>query len=833
MSTPCAVDINAAHPEVTKKDAEQILARIANMAKLRAESNGGNIPQAMKEVTAAFARQDALEIAQMKRVAALDVQAQQNIINFAERFEKPGEGLKAMMLGSNKSIKGARLSVDYQAKDINGKYFGRVVHEMEQAGVLRQFRRNELSREIYQEMGELREGGKPGSSKSPAAKTIAGILDKISLEMTARLNRAGAFIGDLPGYVVRQTHDMMAIREAGPTREESYRAWKTFTAPLLDKEKTFGGDEPEKFMHNVHEALYTGVHGVMGAEGVNTGGFGGKLSQKVSQERVLHFSNADAAWQYNDRFGIKDLKEQAITDIRNKSRNIALMENLGPTPEANLATATRRLLEQAREKPNAAELVDSVNQHEIGAAFRQLTGVNDIPSNPNLARVVGNIKTIAQLSKMGGVFLTKLFGDKAFLQAEMAFQGMSHMQVLGAQVTGLAKRSTEQMKTLRLMGVAMDGLMGNALSRYSTTGLVSKTVDKAQRLFFDINFLNYWTDAHKATAGELMAAHLGEHADLPHGELPPTLQKVLGLYDIGPKQWNVLRDTAWTTEKGQRYITPDKLDQVPDTAIDTLIKDRGAEPSPNGRLRERDRLDTQLRAYFADRIDYAVPTPGGAEKLIVNQDTKAGTPLGEAVRLLMLFKSFPLTIAHKIISRDVYGNGAMTAKQWLLNDHQGKFNLAMMAAMATTGGYLGMAIRDGLHGKSPRELVTDGKLNWDTVNEAAIRGGGLGLMGDLVAQDYERNYSSFLERAAGPVLGQLDPFAQMLTKAKHGENFTKEAAKLTVDNLPLINLFYVRPVLDYYVLWNMQEMLNPGTLKRLEDSAEKRHQHYFVTPSAN
>ena len=56
--------------------------------------------------------------------------------------------------------------------------------------------------------------------------------------------------------------------------------------------------------------------------------------------------------------------------------------------------------------------------------------------------------------------------------------------------------------------------------------------------------------------------------------------------------------------------------------------------------------------------------------------------------------------------------------------------------------------------------------------------------------------------------------------------------KVTLDNTPMINLFYIRPVLDYLVLWNLQEMMDPGSLRRMERGVEtKNRQSFFMRPS--
>lgn len=836
MATPCAVKLNEQFPEVTQEQAEQILLRAKNMALERALASGKNIDKAMEEVTEGMIQRDKLFSANAKRQTYLNQAKEQDTQDFVKRFTEKGltigDGLKAYAVGGKYDVKGSRMSIDIQHKTLNEQFFGRLTNEMEKAGVFADFWKNKVTKEIYQEMGELVEGGKPGASGNESAKTIAGILDRITKEMNARLNDAGALIYNLPGYVVRQTHDMFKIRALGKTKDEARVTWKAFVSPLIDSEKTFLGADKDKFLNMVFNDLYTGVKGVMGVEGQGVGHRA--IADRWQQERVLHFKDSESAWAYSEKLGQRDFMQQVMTDIGNKARAIALMENLGPNAEASWLNSIRMLKEWARERPDSTTQIDSINDHELMAYFHQLTGEQDIPANPSLARTAGNIRAVTQMAKMGGVALTNLFTDNAFMHPEMAFQGISHLDTLGKQLTMFAKKTPEEKATLRMMGVGLDGLLGNILSRYSATGPISGPVNKFQKSFFDLNLSNPVTDATKSAVAELMATHLGNHAEVNFTDLPKDLNRVLSLYDIGAKEWNLLRSIAYEHPSGNwgKVITADQLYKITDAQIATLHKGEGV-PSTKMLVKMRERLETQLRSYFTDRTNYAVPTPGGAERALTTLDTKAGTGLGEAIRLLMLFKSFPVTVMNKVIQREVYGRGSMSAKQWLMNDHQGKFNLAQLVAMTTVAGYLGMTIRDTLRGRTPRELITDGKINLDVLGDAAIQGGGLGIMGEMVTRDYGQGMGSFLENAAGPVFGQLDKLAVMKTKLSEGENISGDAYKMALDNTPLINLFYTRPILNYFVLWNLQEMMDPGSLKKTEENVRaNNNQDFFVTPSS-
>jgi hypothetical protein len=181
----------------------------------------------------------------------------------------------------------------------------------------------------------------------------------------------------------------------------------------------------------------------------------------------------------------------------------------------------------------------------------------------------------------------------------------------------------------------------------------------------------------------------------------------------------------------------------------------------------------------------------------------------------------------------VYGQGANSLKQWMLHDHQGKFNLAMLMAMGTMAGYVSGAVRDTLKGRTPKPLILDdGTINTAALNDAAIRGGSLGILGDVLMSNYSHDYHSFLESAAGPVVSQLDDAFSIKSDAQSGKNVAYPVSKLALDNTPFVNLFYARPLFDYFILWNMQEALSPGSLRRSETAVErKNHQGFFLRPS--
>ena len=840
MSSPCTPNVSGAG-NLPDKDSEALLQQLSNRAKIRSTETGQSIATSLKDIAGEIKADVDYDKKKSQRDNLLNIQAKKSMKDFAKRFTTVGEGLRALLVGSNKSREGARLSVDYQAKFTNGKYFDKFVSGLEDAGVLRDFKKAspEFVQDVYREMG----GMKPGQpskqvTKNDAAFKTAQVLDSVYAEMIARQNRAGGGIIRLPGYIIRQTHDMAAIRSVGrlgnnaESKAESYKNWSDFTKPLLDYEKTFLGTDPEKLLRNIHEGLYTGKHGPA-HETEDTGYGDGKFSNlgnKISKERVLHFQDADSAYKYNQAFGIKNFREAVISDIHTRARQIALMENLGPHFERNFEEVKNELHEESRESDNPAPHADSLHDWKLQADFNEVTGKNEFSANPNLTKFTNFLKINAQLSKMGAVVLSKTV-DAGAITSEMAHNGMSSLGALGHGLMNMIHTSGEDRAFARKLGVGMEALIGNSLSRFQEHSSMYGWTHEAQKKFYSMSLLPRWNDALRSSVATALSNHLGENAHLPFEELPGPLKNILTQYDIHGSRWDALRSTAYDHE-GSKFISPDMLHTLSDEQISKLVVEDGKTPSETNILRMRDKLETGLGTYFADRADIAIPTPGAKERKFSTFGTQAGTPLGETLRLMMMFKSFPITIMSKIIGRDVYGNGADSVKQWLLNDNRGKFNMAMTISMMTAAGYVSQVLHDATKGKGPLPLVTDGKIDWDNFQKIVVRGGSLGLFGETTMGEFSGNYRSYLEYAAGPTFGQVDNLFNMKQSAEQGKSIKWPATKLLLDNAPFANLFYTRPVLDYIVLWQLQAALAPGSLERSESRTEtQNHQQYLIKPS--
>ncbi|WP_208453943.1 hypothetical protein, partial [Burkholderia gladioli] len=124
------------------------------------------------------------------------------------------------------------------------------------------------------------------------AVEIAKVINKWQEYTRTTANEAGAWIGKEAGYIVKQSHDMLKIRHAG------FDTWKADAARFFDLPRMMsqsGSESMEAMLAGIFKNLSSGNH-VKPIGSVETSPFRGpgNLAKKISQDRVIHFKDADS-----------------------------------------------------------------------------------------------------------------------------------------------------------------------------------------------------------------------------------------------------------------------------------------------------------------------------------------------------------------------------------------------------------------------------------------------------------------------------------------------------------------------------------------------------------
>lgn len=758
---------------------------------------------------------DVVEAAEIEaRNALINIKVRHDLMNFAQKVDNatgdPSLALEARMVGINNPIATGRQSVDARTMSLHSQYMGGLIADLRSADMLRLFDARVLEREIAIEMAELsKKQGKPGLSDSDEALKIARIMDKYRKAAMTRENRAGAWIKPLEGYITRQNHDPIRIRRAG------FDAWRDAVLPLLDVEKSFARGDIDKTLKGAYDGLVTGnhlkAHG--GAENDLKMAFKGpgNLAKRLSQGRVLHFKDANAWIDYNDQFGRSSMSEAFVSDLGRAAQNTALMETFGTNPKAMFDSVRDELKDLHRGDVKRFERLDQVR---LENQFKEIDGTTRIPGNPNAAMISANVRSVQSMSKLGAAVVSSV-SDVAFGVGERRYQGKSLLSSWGSTLSGALEGMApgDARRTADLIGVGLDMQLGDIGRRWSPDGGATGGIANMERKFWKLNLLGGWSDANKRATGLMMARDLAMDADKAFGDLPQS--RLLAQYGIDEDGWNILRQAVRTAEDGREYITPDTIQGLPDSLFGVGRASRNS----------KDALETNLRAYIVDRADFAVPTPGARERAIMLQGTQPGTVTGEALRFMMQFKAFPVTALTKVVGRDVYGHGATSLSEALFKGKGDMLGLAHMILATTAIGYLGMSAKDIAKGRTPRDPMD--KKTWVA---AMLQGGGLGLYGDFIFGEFNRFGGGLISSAAGPTAGAVEDLAGVLASARDGEDFFAKGLRTAVSNTPFLNLFYTKAALDYLIVYQAQEMLNPGYLRRMERRIRKDNKQEFWLP---
>ena len=767
------------------------------------------------------------------------------------------EGLISILVGTNKRVTGARSAVSTQQQATVNQLIAGFNQKLKNEKVLKLFDKmdKETQRRVVRTMYELNQK-KTGMEEQlgmrpPISETnldiirLAEILESYSEMIRIKLNDRGANISKLWGYIVRQSHDPYLVRDAakvlGKNLEDmddgidpnlkskkdinynrNYKAWRDFVMEKLDQERTFAGVEDiEEFMLFVYNSLvrnqYLKSDGADFTYGSRSTARGKDVAKAagLSAKRVLHFKTADDWFDYNDLFGVGNLKESFFSGLQTAGRNIGIMDTLGTKPQDNfnkIRTAVGNRLNKLGRKSDLTE--NMFNKY-----LRVVDGSIYTVENFGVAKYSAIARSLASMAKLGGATISAA-ADIGLYGSEMRYQGRSFLGGMFEALSSLAKiKNPQQLKDIAEgLGFIGDNTIYDIAGRYQVGDNLSKGFTKTQRFFFKLNLLSWWTNTLKEGAMLGMANYFAKQKNLAFDSLNPQLKNLFNVYNIDSTKWNIIRKTAMEkADDGREFINIAMLDQISDadvkkiTGLDNLSK--------REILIEKDKFKASVSGMLLDRSIYAVIEPDARVRGFMTQGYLGGTGMGEAIRFFGQFKAFPLSIVMKVLGREAdYFKGA--------NKDLARGIVGLGSIIVTSGllGYLSMTIKDLLKGRSPRDPT---KLN--SVMAAFLQGGGLGIYGDVLFQE-TRSGGDIIGNIAGPVPLTAFDLVQAIKYGIRGEGGKagRTAYRAVSQSIPFMNLFYLKTAFDYLIGYQIMETMSPGTLRRIERRMKKNYNQDFL-----
>ena len=764
------------------------------------------------------------DFAHRKRQQLLQLKAQASILDNAKRIYGGGLGdgpitrqaMRAHLVHDTRA--NGIANVEYRWKNIKQSAFA-MMH-----GILSKHRAN-LIGEIRNksDLGDMVRELYGEATGSVNARELADGWKRTAEFLRQQYNAAGGRIAKLEGWALPHRHDGERVGAV------SAEAWIDDILPRLDRDRMIDRQTGEPMSEMKLRAVLRGAYEGIVSDGWDSrapGAMGaGSIANRNTEHRVLHFKSADEWMAYNDRYGTGSPYEAMILHVETMSRDIASMQILGPNPEATIRWMKDVVTQDAANKGKLPDRGQArIGDYEIDAIWNEVKGQNSRAVRRNLALFGSSIRNWQTSTKLGSATLTAV-SDQGTAALTRAYNGIPAVQDMGRYLKQLNPADPATREFARRRGVISDELIGRMAGQgrmhiedsfggrlSGGPGKLASGMERANELtrrladgVMRASGLNAHTVAMREAVAMEFWATAADNAKVAFGDLEPSWRGFLERYGIGREGWDKLRATPMTDHRGADFITPDRIE-------DAALRDRFMEA-------------------VLQETDYAVPTAGLYTRAIVHV-APPGTVIGEIMRTGFQFKSFPIAV--------MASHGVRAMAQGTLGKKAGY--AAAFVGGTTMMGALSFQLAEIAKGKDPAPMQ-GGEFWWKSL----LKGGGLGIYGDLIENSRNEFGQSAGDITAGPSWGSVDNVSLAIqaaasTLSADNDEDIEKAAKLRhratrnllMREVPGSSLWYTRAAYERLLVDQVAAWAgDPGdSYQRMERRAAESGQGFFIPPGA-
>ncbi len=620
------------------------------------------------------------EAALKKRRVALTIAARQRLDNYINSYQGKGGKLEALnrTIAFHADGKANFLSVESRSKATRD-YALSQLEELFEAVDPRFFQTLEDKQGVRDLVYEMR-GQATGNVR---AKKGAEAWRRVTELLRQRFNDAGGDIGFLEDWGLPQHHSMEKVGKA------SQDDWVGFVVGKLDRNKyvkengeRMNDAEIAEFLGNAYETIATGGLNKLGDSGLR---ISGARANRGSAERQIHFRDAEAYLDYQQRFGEKSMWDILVNHIDGVSKDIALVETYGPNPDHVFRALLDPLAsETAKAKPRDAWRV-SLMRNSTENLYNFVAGKTQPVANPHIARWSDHVRNWLVATRLGSALISSL-SDNGTMYLTAKVNNLPMAQLLRNQLAAMNPVNKEELHLARGAGLSMETLIGS-VNRWATDSLGPSASRWAANAVMRASGLSAWSDAHKRAYGVTMMGGVGnlvrKHASVSKlADDDGRILKSKGITDQDWAIWRLAEQEDWGNGN-TTMLTPESIMRIPSGKLETF-------GNP-----ERVKFEAmrKLLGAVTEEVDMAVISPGARERVLAGANMQRGEWKGELVRSFFLFKSFPISVMMRHWSRAMGMPSAGGRAAYL----------ATFLASTTVLGAMSQQISDLISGKNPRE----------------------------------------------------------------------------------------------------------------------------------
>lgn len=674
------------------------------------------------------------------------------------------------------------------------------------------------------------------------AKAAAKAWIDTADEMRNRFNKAGGDIGEREDWLFPQTHDrhkiinaaarihnnaltsagkQVAEQTAGRLTtkfkhdvEENRLAWVDFVFPRLDKSKYRNNDlqpmtdlEIREMLGRVYDTLCTDGANKQEVDKAKKMQGKSKANQRA-EHRSVYFKDADARYEYNSMFGTDpSVMGTMLSHVNNMSRDICLLEEMGPSPTNTYNTLVAMAGVDVGKQSQTVGIVQNVQSKFLDAMWANLNGTASMIQNGALASAGQGARNLQVSGKLGGAFLTSLADIGTYFHTARVNK-MPYLRTAKLLLQSLNPADKSDKAFCARAGIIGDSI-NSAMSRFVEDNLNSGITGKLADLTMRLSLLSQLTDTVRRAQAMNTMATFAEATKLDWDGIDGWLKERLSNFGVDGRMWEVLKEAQAEELNGAGFLTIQSIRNISSEARTRLkISDV-----------ELKRIESRYLSFVMDDSFMSSLQPDLVTRTITNRGFPKGTVAGEIWRSVFLFKSFPIAMftRHLQRSKDLYRYKQRTDGTCAAFASRTGYYISLIFLTTLISSVTNM-FKDVVNGsdiKTP--LTTDFWLR------AFTSGGGAGFVGDILVSgldDYKYGHPSLMN-GLGPVLSTVLDTYTIYDKFKDNKDVGANLIRIAKSNLPLVNLWYAKQVINHGVFNQLQEMINPGYHARIERKIQK------------
>lgn len=540
------------------------------------------------------------------------------------------------------------------------------------------------------------------------------------------------------------------------------------------------------------------------------------LYRARARSRVLHFKSADDWITYNRSYGSGDPHKSLMAHVHGMAKDIAAMREFGPNPEMGLDFYGQLINEKAKadnvnpwiteKNVNHAKRMMKVERGgaqpsgywgELSAGF--FSDTRRVLTSALLERA--SIASIADLNSMQvaarSIGANPRNAISAYVDTVSAMVKEGHL-------------TTDEMLQMQWITDTMAD-PGVAAARFEAEMPSSEWSERLSSFVMRASGLSSHTDAARFALQKTWGAHLANQMSKAFDDIEPGVLKILREHGITADDWVKFANDEWAFQatNGAKFLDPlywrAATDMDASVADDLFLKFQGA---------------------AEDFIELGVPTQSLFMRGAIDPAAwglNPGSAPYELMKSTLMFKSFVMSFTfnqYRILQR--------------LPTTQARIaHLGYLIGGATAIGAVSVQLTEIVKGNDPMPM--DNGVFW---GKAMLKGGGFGIVGDIIATGETTWGGGFKSYVAGPMVQLADETWDLtvsnLTQAgvqfMKGEDidtgFVKELSRFGRRYTPAKDLPFLGPAFDRLVMDQMQIMLDPESIDALHRKARDQQNLY-------